>query len=95
MITTGGEGHFYWKKDVGYWWNNTWVSDYNYNGQGIRYSMIIPSHELISVQLARILTSILGWRTLTLEHTYDYDPPAALACSMNALFSTFIHSTGM
>ncbi|KAF5356008.1 hypothetical protein D9756_003830 [Leucocoprinus leucothites] len=33
MITTGGEGQFYWKRDVGYWWNNTWVSDYNYNGQ--------------------------------------------------------------
>ncbi|KAF8642254.1 hypothetical protein AX16_009529 [Volvariella volvacea WC 439] len=34
MITTGGEGHFYWPdKDVGYWYNGHWVSDYNYNGQ--------------------------------------------------------------
>ncbi|KAF9452653.1 glycoside hydrolase family 5 protein [Macrolepiota fuliginosa MF-IS2] len=33
MITTGGEGQFYWKTPVGYWWNNTWISDYNYNGQ--------------------------------------------------------------
>ncbi|KXN89954.1 putative mannan endo-1,4-beta-mannosidase A [Leucoagaricus sp. SymC.cos] len=33
MITTGGEGHFYWKKPVCYWLNHTCVSDYNYNGQ--------------------------------------------------------------
>ncbi|TFK77024.1 glycoside hydrolase [Pluteus cervinus] len=32
LITTGGEGHFYWKEPVGYWLNGTWVSDYNYNG---------------------------------------------------------------
>lgn len=35
MITTGGEGHFYWKKHpVSYWSNGTLVSDYNFNGQG-------------------------------------------------------------
>jgi mannan endo-1,4-beta-mannosidase len=35
MITTGGEGQFYWKdKNVGFWFNGTFVSDYNFNGQG-------------------------------------------------------------
>ena len=33
MITTGGEGHFYWKPPVYYWYNHALVSDYNYNGQ--------------------------------------------------------------
>ncbi|KAF8973999.1 glycoside hydrolase superfamily [Flammula alnicola] len=34
MITTGGEGHFFWKnKNVGYWFNGNFVSDYNFNGQ--------------------------------------------------------------
>ncbi|GLB36227.1 putative cellulase (glycosyl hydrolase family 5) [Lyophyllum shimeji] len=33
LITTGGEGHFYWKRPVGYWLNGTFVSDYNFNGQ--------------------------------------------------------------
>ncbi|KAF9056245.1 glycoside hydrolase [Panaeolus papilionaceus] len=34
LITTGGEGHFYWKnKNVGYWLNGQFVSDYNFNGQ--------------------------------------------------------------
>ncbi|PFH54548.1 glycoside hydrolase family 5 protein [Amanita thiersii Skay4041] len=33
LITTGGEGHFFWKKPVGFWFNGTFVSDYNYNGQ--------------------------------------------------------------
>ncbi|KAF8168024.1 glycoside hydrolase superfamily [Crassisporium funariophilum] len=34
LITTGGEGHFYWKENpVGFWFNGTFVSDYNYNGQ--------------------------------------------------------------
>lgn len=36
MITTGGEGHFYWKdQNVGFWYNGAFVSDYNFNGQGI------------------------------------------------------------
>ncbi|KAF8078542.1 glycoside hydrolase superfamily [Lyophyllum atratum] len=33
LITTGGEGHFNWKKPVGFWFNGTFVSDYNFNGQ--------------------------------------------------------------
>ncbi|RDB28597.1 Mannan endo-1,4-beta-mannosidase C [Hypsizygus marmoreus] len=33
LITTGGEGHFFWKKPVGFWFNGTFVSDYNFNGQ--------------------------------------------------------------
>ncbi|KAG5654095.1 hypothetical protein H0H81_007509 [Sphagnurus paluster] len=34
LITTGGEGHFYWPKNpVGFWYNGTFISDYNYNGQ--------------------------------------------------------------
>ncbi|KAI0830684.1 glycoside hydrolase [Trametes gibbosa] len=33
LITTGGEGHFFWKKPVKYWFNHTLVSDYNFNGQ--------------------------------------------------------------
>lgn len=36
MITTGGEGHFYLKdQNVGYWFNGTFISDYNFNGQGM------------------------------------------------------------
>jgi mannan endo-1,4-beta-mannosidase len=35
LITTGGEGHFYWKnKNVGYWSDGVFTSDYNFNGQG-------------------------------------------------------------
>ncbi|KAI1793923.1 glycoside hydrolase [Ganoderma leucocontextum] len=33
LITTGGEGHFFWKHPLKYWFNHTLVSDYNYNGQ--------------------------------------------------------------
>ncbi|KDQ63662.1 glycoside hydrolase family 5 protein [Jaapia argillacea MUCL 33604] len=33
MITTGGEGQFYWAQPATYWYNNTLVSDYNYNGE--------------------------------------------------------------
>ncbi|KAF9460821.1 glycoside hydrolase [Collybia nuda] len=33
LITTGGEGHFYWKKPVGFWYNGQFISDYNFNGQ--------------------------------------------------------------
>ncbi|KAF8885936.1 glycoside hydrolase superfamily [Infundibulicybe gibba] len=33
MITTGGEGHFFWKHPVAFWFNHTLVSDYNFNGQ--------------------------------------------------------------
>ncbi|KJA29159.1 glycoside hydrolase family 5 protein [Hypholoma sublateritium FD-334 SS-4] len=34
MITTGGEGHFYWKnKNVGFWFDGVFNSDYNFNGQ--------------------------------------------------------------
>ncbi|KIJ55798.1 glycoside hydrolase family 5 protein [Sphaerobolus stellatus SS14] len=32
LITTGGEGHFFWNKTVGYWLNGQFVSDYNYDG---------------------------------------------------------------
>ncbi|KAJ7597118.1 glycoside hydrolase [Mycena floridula] len=34
MVTTGGEGQFYWKDHpVTYWFNGTLKSDYNFNGQ--------------------------------------------------------------
>ncbi|KAF9471732.1 glycoside hydrolase [Pholiota conissans] len=34
MITTGGEGHFYWKdKNIGFWFDGVFNSDYNFNGQ--------------------------------------------------------------
>jgi len=32
MITTGGEGHFFWSDPVKYWFNGSLVSDYNFNG---------------------------------------------------------------
>ena len=34
LITTGGEGHFFWNKTVGYWLDGQFVSDYNYDGDG-------------------------------------------------------------
>ncbi len=38
MITTGGEGHFYWKNaNVGFWFDGVFNSDYNFNGQGVLY----------------------------------------------------------
>ncbi|KAI0815126.1 glycoside hydrolase [Irpex lacteus] len=33
LITTGGEGHFFWKKPRTYWFDSQLVSDYNWNGQ--------------------------------------------------------------
>ncbi|KAK0506163.1 glycoside hydrolase [Armillaria luteobubalina] len=33
MITTGGEGQFNWDKPKHYWYNGSFVSDYNYNGE--------------------------------------------------------------
>ncbi|EPQ60741.1 glycoside hydrolase [Gloeophyllum trabeum ATCC 11539] len=33
MITTGGEGEFYWAQPDEYWYNGTLVSDYNFNGE--------------------------------------------------------------
>ncbi|TFK39729.1 glycoside hydrolase [Crucibulum laeve] len=33
LITTGGEGHFFKKENIGFWFNGTFVSDYNFNGQ--------------------------------------------------------------
>ncbi|PVF99913.1 glycoside hydrolase [Serendipita vermifera] len=33
MISTGGEGHFFWDPAPTFWYNGTEVSDYNYNGQ--------------------------------------------------------------
>ncbi|OSD03597.1 glycoside hydrolase family 5 protein [Trametes coccinea BRFM310] len=46
LITTGGEGHFYWKKPLEYWYNHTLVSDYNYNGQAgedFDHDMLLPN----------------------------------------------------
>jgi mannan endo-1,4-beta-mannosidase len=41
MITTGGEGQFYWKdKNVGFWFNGTFVFDYNFNGEGWKYEFV-------------------------------------------------------
>ncbi|KAK0478423.1 glycoside hydrolase [Armillaria novae-zelandiae] len=33
MITTGGEGQFNWDKPKHYWYDGSFVSDYNYNGE--------------------------------------------------------------
>ncbi|KAI0094748.1 glycoside hydrolase superfamily [Irpex rosettiformis] len=33
LITTGGEGHFFWKNPRTYWFDGELVSDYNWNGQ--------------------------------------------------------------
>ncbi|KAI0704958.1 glycoside hydrolase [Cytidiella melzeri] len=33
MITTGGEGHFFWTNPPTYWFDGQLVSDYNWNGQ--------------------------------------------------------------
>ncbi|KAG7450435.1 glycoside hydrolase [Guyanagaster necrorhizus] len=33
MITTGGEGQFNWSKPKYYWYNGSFLSDYNYNGE--------------------------------------------------------------
>ncbi|KAG8759064.1 hypothetical protein FRC14_006779 [Serendipita sp. 396] len=33
LITTGGEGHFFWDNPPKFWSNGELVSDYNYNGQ--------------------------------------------------------------
>ncbi|CCM05153.1 uncharacterized protein FIBRA_07362 [Fibroporia radiculosa] len=33
MITTGGEGQFYWAVPDTYWYNGTLVSDFNFNGE--------------------------------------------------------------
>ncbi|EKM61170.1 glycoside hydrolase family 5 protein [Phanerochaete carnosa HHB-10118-sp] len=33
LITTGGEGHFFWTHPRTYWFNGQLVSDYNWNGQ--------------------------------------------------------------
>ncbi|PSR72582.1 hypothetical protein PHLCEN_2v11575 [Hermanssonia centrifuga] len=33
MITTGGEGHFFWQDPPEYWFDGTLVSDFNFNGQ--------------------------------------------------------------
>ncbi|KAI0931974.1 hypothetical protein AcW2_000736 [Taiwanofungus camphoratus] len=35
MITTGGEGQFYWADPPAYWYNGTLVSDFNFNGEGM------------------------------------------------------------
>lgn len=35
LITTGGEGQFFWNKTVGYWLDGQFVSDYNYDGDGV------------------------------------------------------------
>ncbi|KAI0639776.1 glycoside hydrolase [Trametes polyzona] len=44
LITTGGEGHFFWKKPVKYWFNHSLVSDYNFNGQaGEDFDLLLPN----------------------------------------------------
>ncbi|KAI0721256.1 glycoside hydrolase [Cerioporus squamosus] len=46
LITTGGEGHFYWKNPRKYWFNNTLVSDYNYNGEAgedFDHDLLLPN----------------------------------------------------
>ncbi|KAH9898030.1 glycoside hydrolase [Cubamyces lactineus] len=46
LITTGGEGHFFWKKPVEYWFNHTLVSDYNFNGQAgedFDHDLLLPN----------------------------------------------------
>ncbi|KAI8981294.1 glycoside hydrolase [Trametes punicea] len=46
LITTGGEGQFYWKKAVEYWYNHTLVSDYNFNGEAgedFDHDLLLPN----------------------------------------------------
>ncbi|KAI0756630.1 glycoside hydrolase [Daedaleopsis nitida] len=46
MITTGGEGHFFWTNPKKYWFNHTLVSDYNYNGQAgedFDHDLLLPN----------------------------------------------------
>ncbi|KAJ8494636.1 hypothetical protein ONZ51_g2222 [Trametes cubensis] len=46
LITTGGEGHFFWKNSVEYWFDHTLVSDYNFNGQAgedFDHDLLLPN----------------------------------------------------
>ncbi|KAH9944067.1 glycoside hydrolase [Epithele typhae] len=46
LITTGGEGHFFWKDPETYWSDHTLVSDYNYNGQAgedFDHDLLLPN----------------------------------------------------
>ncbi|KAI0652244.1 glycoside hydrolase [Trametes meyenii] len=46
LITTGGEGHFFWKKPVEYWFNHTLFSDYNFNGEAgedFDHDLLLPN----------------------------------------------------
>ncbi|KAH9847334.1 glycoside hydrolase [Lenzites betulinus] len=46
LITTGGEGHFFWKNPAKYWFDHTLVSDYNFNGQAgedFDHDLLLPN----------------------------------------------------
>jgi hypothetical protein len=61
LITTGGEGHFYKRnEDIGYWLDGQWISDYNYNGQGV----IFPG-ELVSFDFSIIFLQLVKTSTWT------------------------------
>lgn len=61
LITTGGEGHFYKRnEDIGYWLDGQWISDYNYNGQGV-----ISPGELVSFDCSTIFLQLVKTSTWT------------------------------
>ncbi|KAJ7293675.1 glycoside hydrolase [Mycena rebaudengoi] len=46
LITTGGEGHFFWKHPVKFWFNHTLVSDYNFDGRAgedLNRDLLLPN----------------------------------------------------
>lgn len=67
LITTGGEGQFNWKHPKHYWYNGAWESDYNYNGQGVRWLYLVYNC-LLRSQLAKTLTKTLTSGISILAH---------------------------
>ncbi|KAI0348478.1 glycoside hydrolase [Trametopsis cervina] len=54
LITTGGEGHFYWKNPRQYWFNGELVSDYNWNGQAgedFDKNLALPNIDFVTYHL--------------------------------------------
>lgn len=48
MITTGGEGQFYWKDDAAL------ASDYNFNGQGLDLKSIHNFYRSLNIPLCQL-----------------------------------------
>ncbi|KAF8883237.1 glycoside hydrolase, partial [Infundibulicybe gibba] len=67
MITTGGEGHFFWKHPVAFWFNHTLVSDYNFNGQAgedFDLDLTLPNIDFG--------TYVTNFTTLAIPHSPDF-----------------------